>query len=378
MIYYLFYIGKLIIVIDGLCLIIYLVSMSIELPTVDQTLMMVEDKVPNLNGDNYKSRREAVLLHLGCIDLDYALRKEEPPTPTDTSSQAEIALYERWERSNRLSMMFIKSHITTSIRGSIPECENVKDLMDAIHAQFETSDKALGSILMSRLTSMKLTGIKGVREHIMKMRDIAAQLKSLQMVINDDFLVHYVLNSLSPHYTPFKISYNTQKDKWSINELLTMCVQEEERLLQEVNETAHLVTGNVKYTSNKNKKWKGKGKLHEVMSKGNKDNIKCFFCKKMGHMKKDCPKRKAWLDKKGNLSSLVCYESNMICVSHNDWWIDSGSTIHVSNTIQGFLDQRKPLGSECSIYSGNRMPSCVEAIGTFRLILSTNYVLDLE
>ncbi|XP_031258529.1 uncharacterized protein LOC116116603 [Pistacia vera] len=183
--------------------------MSIDILIVDQTLMMVEDKVPNLNGDNYKSWREAVLLHLGCIDLDYAFRKEEPPTPTYTSSQAGISLYERWEQSNRLSMMFIKSHITSSIRGSIPECENVKDLTDAIHVQFETSDKALGSTLMSRLTSMKLTGIKGVHERITKMRDIATQLRSLQMVINDDFLVHYVLNSLPSHYIPFKISYNT-------------------------------------------------------------------------------------------------------------------------------------------------------------------------
>ena len=27
--------------------------------------------------------------------------------------------------------------------------------------------------------------------------------------------------------------YNTYKDKWSINELMTMCVQEEERLIME-------------------------------------------------------------------------------------------------------------------------------------------------
>ncbi|XP_031250248.1 uncharacterized protein LOC116108100 [Pistacia vera] len=133
---------------------------------------MVEDKVPYFSGDNYKKWREAVLLHLGCIDLDYVLRKEEPTAPTDTSTLVEIALYER-------------------ICGLIPECENAKDLINAIHAPFETSGKALGSTLMSRLTSIRLIGIKGVREHIVKMRDITAQLRSLQMVINDDFLVHY-------------------------------------------------------------------------------------------------------------------------------------------------------------------------------------------
>jgi len=39
---------------------------------------------------------------------------------------------------------------------------------------------------------------------------------------------------------PFKISYNTHKDKWSINELLSMCVQEEERLIMEEGEKLYL------------------------------------------------------------------------------------------------------------------------------------------
>ena len=84
---------------------------------------------------------------------------------------------------------------------------------------------------MSRLTSLRFTGIKGVREHIMQLRDTFAKLKSLKMEIADDFQVHFILNTLPHHYTPFKISYNTHNTKWSVNELLTMCVQEGERFL---------------------------------------------------------------------------------------------------------------------------------------------------
>ena len=51
-------------------------------------------------------------------------------------------------------------------------------------------------------------------------------------------------------------------------------------------------------------------------------------------MKKDCSKFKIWLDKKGTQFYFVCYESNMVNVNHNTWWIDYGSTIHVSNTLQ--------------------------------------------
>jgi len=46
-----------------------------------------------------------------------------------------------------------------------------------------------------------------------------------------------------PHqYALFKIAYNTHEDKWSINELVTMCVQEKERLLMEKGQMVNLTT----------------------------------------------------------------------------------------------------------------------------------------
>ena len=68
----------------------------------------------------------------------------------------------------------------------------------------------------------------------------------------------------------------------------------------------------------------------------------------------------------------------MVHISYNTWWIDSSITIHVANTMQGFLNQRKPTKSECSIYSGNQIISHVEAIGTYRLVLRSSFVLNLE
>ncbi|XP_052183041.1 uncharacterized protein LOC127795424 [Diospyros lotus] len=215
--------------------------------------------VPDLNSDNYKEWKDRILLQLGCMDFDYAIRKSEPPAVNPTSSKAQIAEHEKWERSNRLSMMFIRTKISASIRGSIPECKTVNELLKAIDEQFESSDKALASTLMTKLSSMRLTGIKGVREHIMKMRDIAAQLKSLEVTMSDSFLMHFILNSLPQQYGPFKISYNTHKNKWSINELLTMCVQEEGRLIMEMRESAYMATqGKNKFTQARHK---GKGKI---------------------------------------------------------------------------------------------------------------------
>ena len=103
---------------------------------------------------------------------------------------------------------------------------------------------------------------------------------------------------------------------------------------------------------------KGKGKIPPHASI--KKDSKCFFCKKKGHMKKECTKFQKWLADKVNPTSFVCYESNMVHVNINTWWIDSGSTIHISNSLQGLQNLRKPMGSEQSILSGNKMGSHVE------------------
>ena len=87
-----------------------------------------------------------------------------------------------------------------------------------------------------------------------------------------------------------------------------MCVQEEGRLAMEQGESALLTTQGKKQAKNKRKV-----KI-PPQAEIKKEESKCFFCKKKGHMKKDCAKFQKWLEKKGNPISYVCYESNMVDV----------------------------------------------------------------
>ncbi|RVW74898.1 hypothetical protein CK203_054575 [Vitis vinifera] len=109
--------------------------------------------------------------------------------------------------------MYIKTKISAGIRGLIKQHENVRELLKTIDEQFIASDKALASTLIMKFTSLKLTNTKSVREHIMEMRDVMAQLKKLEVEMSESFLVHFILNTLLPQYEPFKIFYNTHKDK---------------------------------------------------------------------------------------------------------------------------------------------------------------------
>ncbi|KAK4278662.1 hypothetical protein QN277_016482 [Acacia crassicarpa] len=130
------------------------------------------------------------------MDIDYAIRKDEPPSITVASTPDQVDLYEKWERSNRLSVMFIKISISADIRGSVEQHNKIRPLLKAIDEQLWTSDKAFTDTLIMKFSSPRLTAVKNVCKHIILIRDIEAQLKSLEVDMSDSFLIHYIPNTL--------------------------------------------------------------------------------------------------------------------------------------------------------------------------------------
>ena len=131
------------------------------------------------------------------------------------------------------------------------------------------------------------------------------------------------------------MSYNTQKEKWTLNKLISHCVQEEDRLTQDMIDSTHLESTSRDKITNKKRKM-DKRKKATVGTSQNKVQKKqdmvtiCFFCKKASHVKKDCPKYANWHVKKGTLLNFIYFEVNLASVHKLTWWINTGATTRVS------------------------------------------------
>ena len=64
----------------------------------------------------------------------------------------------------------------------------------------------------------------------MKKVHIQTKLKFHQIDLNKNFIVKHALNNLLVDFTQIKISHNTIGEKWIVNDLITKCVVEEEKL----------------------------------------------------------------------------------------------------------------------------------------------------
>ncbi|RVW95242.1 Retrovirus-related Pol polyprotein from transposon TNT 1-94 [Vitis vinifera] len=178
----------------------------------------------------------------------------------------------------------------------------------------------------------------------MKMSDMASQLKGMDMAISEGFLVHFIMTSLPSQFGPFKINYNTQKDKWKMSELIAMCVQEEERLKVEKPDMAHLTIG-----PNKKSFKKGKGNKkkqgNDVSHNGQKDEnkIQCHFCHKKGHKRRDCSGLRLGWKRKGKYTKVKKNGASratelLECIHSDIWGPYSIPTINGHKYFISFID----------------------------------------
>ncbi|CAN6707451.1 unnamed protein product [Malus baccata var. baccata] len=139
--------------------------------------------VEPLTGVNYKKWKQDLEIVLGVMDMDVALRTEEPLLPADE--------------------------------------------------KYKESEKTETGNLMNSLTSIRYDGEGSVCEYILRVIDIAGKLRNLEVPISKTFLVHVIMKSLPDSYTQLKVSYNALQAKWDVNELISICVGEEVRIKKE-------------------------------------------------------------------------------------------------------------------------------------------------
>ena len=80
---------------------------------------------------------------------------------------------------------------------------------------------------------------------------------------------------------------------------------------------------------------------------------------KTGHYQKDRPDFLKHLMRKGEDIITFIDESLYLSYPKSTWWIDSGATVHVANSLQGFRTRRTLQRGERRIKVANG----VEAIG---------------
>jgi hypothetical protein len=180
------------------------------------------------------------------------------------------------------------------------------------------------------------------------------------------------------------VNYNSINEKWTLEKFMAMCVQEEERIkrnngiVDSVNVAKH-------HQQKKNftlnpyaPKKEDKGKAVSISYEPPVDKYQCKWCKRRGYYQKNCIEFLKHLNREGENHVTFIDESLFLSYAKSIWWIDSGATIHIANSLQGFVLRRMLRTGERSIRVANGVEAEVEAIGELPLELNNDFILRLH
>ena len=74
----------------------------------------------------------------------------------------------------------------------------------------------------------------------------------------------------------------------------------------------------------------------------------------------------------------ACFESNIIDVSSDTWWLDNGATIHACNSMQAMISRRIPTNFKQYVYMRDSIRFQVDFLGVVKLQLSIGIFLELQ
>ena len=243
--------------------------------------------------------------------------------------------------------------------------------------RYETSDK---------FYACKMEENSSVSEHVLKMSGYSNRLAELGIELPQEAITDRILQSLPPSYKGFVLNYNMQGMNKSPGELFAMLKVAESELRKEhqvlmVNKTTSFKRNGKGKKGNSKKSGKPVANPTKKPKAGPKPETECYYCKGMGHWKRNCPKYLA--DKKAGKEKSGIFDIHVIDVyltgSRSSAWVfDTGSVAHICNSKQELRNRRRLAKDEVTMRVGNGSKVDAIAVGTVSLQLPSGLVMNLN
>lgn len=314
--------------------------------------------IAKLNNGNYYVWKYKVELLLIKEEVWHTVEEAQPE-----------AASEIWKKADRKARATIGLLVEDDQLRHIKNATSAKAAWVALQNCHQKATLTNQVYLLKRICNLKLSEGGCMEEHINTYLDLVDQLAALGEVLKDKMIIAMLLCSLPESYNTLIVALETRAEDDLTVELV------KSKLIDE----AHRRRNTKSVTDDVDKALKSKACSKGSFVKKNAEKMNCFFCKKPGHLKKDCVKYKKWKTKESvkKVSEPCTENSEHLCFGVTEgirdtgsWFINSGATSHMANSRHFFHDFSACTEKNVKLGDGNYTD--VKGIGSGYITLIDN------
>lgn len=322
----------------------------------------------------WKVKMKAVLIQQGLWE---ALRTEEDQKEGEENQKDEKEVLKKQEQRERAHSAIILSLGDRVLREVCKEKTAVA-LWAKLDSIYMTKSLANRLYMKQKLYSFKIVEGKGISEQLEDFAKALDDLENIDVEIKDEDKAIILLNALPKSFEQLKdamlygrentITYDEVQVALKTKEINKVSVKP----LDPASESLNIRANDKKFSK---KKGKGKFKSGKEKDEPAKETRSCHYCKKTGHLKKNCyswkrkKEEKAATQNNADIAQEI-QSAEVLNVIENDisncWIMDSGCSFHMCPKLEWFQSVEKSLGT---VLLGNNQICLVKGIGSIRLKL---------
>lgn len=338
------------------------------------------------------------LLH--CRDLFDPINAVTNESGTITKPKKPDSVQDKdWEKLKRKTLGTIRQWVDLSIFNHVSQEVDPYDLWKKLEGLYERKTAHNKASLIKRLVNLKLKSGKSVSEHLSDFQDIINKLTTMKIILDDELQALFLLSSLPDSWETLvvTISNSAPDGVLSLDVIKESMFNEEIRRREMgVDNSQALVVENRGRSKSRGPRTRGNSH-NRSKSRDGKETRTCFYCKKPGHIKKNCfrfkreqrknnsqkdeeDKNTAATISKGDddAVTLICATSECHHVDNSDstWLVDSGASYHCVPRRDYFMNYQE--GDFGSVKMGNKSSANIVGVGDILVKTNVGCLLTLK
>ena len=290
--------------------------------------------------------------------------EDRPACGSDKPSPEAMA----WDEKNEEALGLIQMCVKPQLLSRVVECTTAAEAWNTLKAIFEADTTSRQMDLMYELSTLKMEPGETVIKYVGRAKGLQLHLATARQAVDEHTMVLHVLKGLPEQYAMLRTVLTNTGSKLDLESTTAKLMLQEKEVKGNSRSGALETTQALAVATT----YSGRG----TRDKGDwKRKAKCYYCQRMGHIQRDCHKKKADEARRGvppggrrrpqngggggarafTTTGTSGQEACGRATADGSWVVDSGATHHMTTGSDGYEPAKFGCGRQVTVASGAKV-----------------------